>query len=232
MSEYDRNFWDERWSQALSGLEDRVAQRPPNAHLTAEVGDLQPGRALDAGCGHGSDTLWLAARGWQVTAVDFAATALAYARSTAEAIGPDVAERVDWVEADLATWGPQRDEYDLGVCLYVHVAGSVAEMVQRMATGVARGGTLYLTGHRPIDPATGAATAAAGQVQVSVEAALAALDPDREPEQRSQHSPSPTAREVRRQARTADLRHSYTGTMPEPYPSRDRAHHGAPARSQ
>jgi hypothetical protein len=62
--------------------------------------------------------------------------------------------------------------------LYVHVAGSVAEMVQRMATGVDRGGTLFLAGHRPNDPATGAATAAAGQVQVSVEDALAALDPD------------------------------------------------------
>jgi 2-polyprenyl-3-methyl-5-hydroxy-6-metoxy-1,4-benzoquinol methylase len=179
VSEYDQEFWEDRWSQALREHGDRVAQRPPNAHLTAEVGDLPAGRALDAGCGHGSDTLWLAARGWQVTAVDFAATALAYARSTAEAMGPDIAERIDWVEADLATWTPQRDEYDLVVCLYVHVAGSVEEMVQRMATGVARGGTLFLVGHRPVDPATGAATAAAGQVQVSVDAARAALDPDR-----------------------------------------------------
>ncbi len=56
-------------------------------------------------------------------------------------------------------------------------AGSVEELVQRMATGVAHGGTLFLVGHRPVDPATGTATAAAGQVQVSVEAALAALDP-------------------------------------------------------
>ena len=87
MSEYDRDFWEQRWSQALRTHGDRVAQRPPNAHLTAEIGDLHPGRALDAGCGHGSDTLWLAARGWQVTAVDFAATALAHARSTAEAMG-------------------------------------------------------------------------------------------------------------------------------------------------
>jgi 2-polyprenyl-3-methyl-5-hydroxy-6-metoxy-1,4-benzoquinol methylase len=179
MSEYDRNFWEERWSQALGEHGDRLAHRPPNAHLTAEVGDLRPRRALDAGCGHGSDTLWLAARGWQVTAVDFAPTALAYARSAADALGPDVADRIDWVEADLGTWTPQRDEYDLVVSLYVHVAGSVEEMVQRMATGVARGGTLFLVGHRPIDPATGAATAAAGQVQVSVEAALAALDPNR-----------------------------------------------------
>jgi hypothetical protein len=84
---------------------------------------------------------------------------------------------IDWVEADLATWTPRRDEYNLVVCLYVHVAGSVEEMVRRMATGVARGGTLFLVGHRPIDPATGAATAAAGQVQVSLETALAALDP-------------------------------------------------------
>jgi 2-polyprenyl-3-methyl-5-hydroxy-6-metoxy-1,4-benzoquinol methylase len=179
MSEYDRNFWEQRWSQAVREHGDRVAQRAPNAHLTAEVGDLRPGRALDAGCGHGSDTLWLAARGWEVTAVDFAATALAYARSTAEALGSDVAERIDWVEADLATWTPQRGEYDLVVCLYVHVSGLVEEMVQRMARGVARGGSLLLVGHRPIDPTTGARTAAAGQVQVSVEAAFAALDPER-----------------------------------------------------
>jgi hypothetical protein len=36
-----------------------------------------------------------------------------------------------------------------------------------------------MVGHRPIDPTTGAATAAAGQVQVSVDGAVAALDPRR-----------------------------------------------------
>src|SRR5688500_20401960 len=97
MSEYDRDFWEQRWSQALRAHGDRVAERPPNAHLTAEIGDVRPGRALDAGCGHGSDTLWLAARGWQVTAVDFAATALAYARSPAEALRPDVDVRITLV---------------------------------------------------------------------------------------------------------------------------------------
>lgn len=179
MSAYDRSFWEQRWTQALDAHGDRVAQRPPNAHLVAEIADLPPRRALDAGCGHGSDAIWLAARGWDVTAVDFAATALSHARATADATGPDVAGRIAWVEADLATWTPPRDGYDLVVCLYVHVDGSVEEMVRRMATGVARGGTLLLVGHRPIDPATGAATAAAGQRQVSVEAALAALDPGR-----------------------------------------------------
>jgi SAM-dependent methyltransferase len=178
VSEYDRDAWEGRWAQALRTHGDRVARRPPNAHLTGAVAELPPGRALDAGCGHGSDALWLAARGWRVTAVDFAATALAHARSTAEAMGPEVAGRVDWVEADLATWGPQPAAYGLVVCLYVHVTGAVEAFVRRMAAGVARGGTLFLVGHRPVDPATGAPTAAAGQVQVSVEQARAALAPD------------------------------------------------------
>jgi SAM-dependent methyltransferase len=108
--------------------------------------------------------------------VDFSTSALAHARSTAEAVGSNIAERIDWVEGDLATWIPQSGHYDLVACLYVHVAGSVAEMVRRMADGVAPGGTLFMVGHRPVDPATGTATAAAGQVQVSVDDAVAALD--------------------------------------------------------
>ncbi len=176
-STYDRDFWEQLWARTLRERADGVARRPPSAHLTEEVAGLKPGRALDAGCGHGADTLWLAAHGWQVTAVDFSAAVLAHARSTAEAAGADLAGRVDWVEADLATWTPQAGHFDLVVSLYVHVAGSVQEMVRRMGVGVAPGGTLLLVGHRPIDPATGAATPAAGQQQVSVGATVAVLDP-------------------------------------------------------
>lgn len=45
-----------------------------------------------------------------------------------------------------------------------------------MAEGVAPGGTLLLVGQGSIDPATEAPTMAAGQVQVSVEEVVAALD--------------------------------------------------------
>lgn len=176
---FDLDFWEERWSSVLREQGDRVGRRPPNRHLTAETEKMRQGRALDAGCGHGSNTLWLAARGWQVTAVDFSTVALTYARSSAAALGTDVAERVQWVEGDLATWTSPLGHYDLVACLYVHIPGSVEEMVRRMAAGVAPGGTLLLVGHRPLDPATGAPTSAAGQVQVSVDAAVAALDPAR-----------------------------------------------------
>lgn len=175
---FDRESWERRWAQALGEHADAVARRPPNAHLLALATDLRPGRALDAGAGHGAETLWLAARGWQVTAVDFSATALDHARSTASRLGGEVAARVEWVQADLGSWASPADRYDLVICLYVHVAGSVADMVTRLAAAVAPGGTLLLVGHRPVDPATGAPSPAAGQVQVSVETALAVLDPD------------------------------------------------------
>lgn len=176
---YDRAYWEQLWAKTLREHPDKIAQRPPNVHLIAEIANLGPGRSLDAGCGHGVETLWLAAHGWEVTAVDFSASAITHARATADALGPDIARRIAWVEGDLAVWTPPRDHFDLVVCLYVHVAGSVDEMVRRMATGVAAGGTLFMVGHRPIDPATGKPTAAASQEQVSVESAVAALDPRR-----------------------------------------------------
>ena len=173
---FDRDSWERRWSQALREHPDRVARRPPNAHLLAEIADLEPGLALDAGCGHGAEAIWLAASGWQVTAVDFSVTALEHARSTAQAVGDGVAERIEWVEGDLGRWTPSPRHFDLVSSLYVHVAGSMGEMVTRLATGVAPGGTLFMVGHLPVDPATGEPTPAAGQVQVTVDAAVEALD--------------------------------------------------------
>jgi len=175
---YDRDFWEQLWTKTLSERADQLAHRPANEHVTSEIGGLKPGRALDAGCGHGADALWLAARGWQVTAVDFSAAALAHGRSTAAVAGPELARRIDWVEADLGTWIPEPGRYDLVASLYVHIAGSVGELVSRMAAAVAPGGTLLVVGHQPIDPATGDPTPAAGQVQVSLDTVTAALDPD------------------------------------------------------
>lgn len=176
---YDRAYWEELWAKTLREHPEKVARRPPNLHLTTEVAALPPGRALDAGAGHGAESLWLAAHGWQVTAVDFSASVLAHARARAEALGPAIAARIDWLEGDLSVWTPAREQFELVVSLHVHIAGSVAELVQRLASGVAPGGSLLLVGHRPIDPETGKPTGAASQRQVSVEEAVAALDSSR-----------------------------------------------------
>lgn len=176
--EFDQSSWEQRWSQVVRESPEKLASRPPNAYLLAVTGDLEPGVALDAGCGHGSEALWLAAAGWQVMAVDFSATALEHGRASAEAAGADIAGRIEWREVDLGSWEPPRDRFDLVSCLYVHVAGSVPDMVRRLGDSVAPGGTLLLVGHRPVDPETGALTPAAGQVQVSVDEAVAVLDSD------------------------------------------------------
>lgn len=173
---FDRDSWERRWSAVLSDGAHAVAQHRPNSDLLAEVEGLRPGRALDAGSGHGAETLWLAERGWQVTAVDFSATALGHAQAGAEQLGTDIAKRIEWIEADLETWIPPAHHYDLVICIYVHVAGSVDEIVARLAAAVAPGGTLLLIGRRPIDPATGSPSPAADQVQFSVEQVLAVLD--------------------------------------------------------
>ena len=46
-----------------------------------ETGDLQPGRAIDLGCGEGDNAIFLAQHGFQVTAVDFSAAAIDKAKA-------------------------------------------------------------------------------------------------------------------------------------------------------
>jgi SAM-dependent methyltransferase len=60
---------------------------PPELVALVEGSPLPPGRALDLGCGTGTDTVYLAAHGWEVTAVDVVPKAVATARRNAAAAG-------------------------------------------------------------------------------------------------------------------------------------------------
>jgi SAM-dependent methyltransferase len=71
----------------------------PPPELVATVSPLPAGRALDAGCGFGRNSIWLAARGWQVDAVDFVQPALEEARRRATAAA---ARSVTFHEADVS----------------------------------------------------------------------------------------------------------------------------------
>jgi SAM-dependent methyltransferase len=61
---------------------------PPELKAVVEGPEaLPPGRALDLGCGTGTNAVYLAKRGWLVTGVDFVARALALARKRAAQAG-------------------------------------------------------------------------------------------------------------------------------------------------
>src|SRR5918997_448861 len=104
---FDQEYWDRIW-QGDGGAS--MGTAAPNPYLARELGDLPPGSALDAGCGAGAEAIWLATRGWQVTGADIADEALARAAQRAASSG--VADRVQWVEADLSAWEPGTT-YDL-----------------------------------------------------------------------------------------------------------------------
>ena len=84
--------WDARYTERDGAM----WSGRPNGRLVAELRDLAPGRALDVGCGEGGDAIWLAARGWTVTAIDISEVALSRARQAAELAGA----AVEWVCGD------------------------------------------------------------------------------------------------------------------------------------
>jgi SAM-dependent methyltransferase len=84
--------WDERYSST-----DQVWSGNVNGVLAAEVEGLDPGRALDVGCGEGADAVWLASRGWQVTAIDVSTVAIERGTKVAE----QAQVHVNWLHYDL-----------------------------------------------------------------------------------------------------------------------------------
>lgn len=146
---FEQPSWDERY-----GGEGRVWSGRPNAVLVTETSGLQPGRALDLGCGEGGDAIWLAERGWAVTAIDFSEAGLE--RAAEHAAERRVADRIEWRHADLRTWTPGGEQWDLVTSHFLHLLGDgMVEAARQMATAVAPGGTLLVVGHHPDDEHTG-----------------------------------------------------------------------------
>ena len=132
--------WDYRY-----GAEDRMWSSNPNGTLVREVADLAPGRALDVGAGEGADALWLAERGWEVTASDISGNALARVGAEAERRGLAVRSlRAD--ANDPAAFGT--GTYDLVSLQYGSFLRTPDQRgLRNLLDAVAPGGTLLVVGH-------------------------------------------------------------------------------------
>jgi SAM-dependent methyltransferase len=110
--------------------------------------DLPPGRALDLAAGEGRNALWLAERGWTVTAVDFSGVALDRARRLAAQRLGENADRLTTVLADVVSWTPEPYGSDLVLVVYLHLPPQQRlAVLESAARAVAPGGTLLVVGH-------------------------------------------------------------------------------------
>ncbi len=143
--------WDHRYAG------DRMWSGNPNGALVAEIAAMGqageaaptegggPGRALDVGAGEGGDAIWLAERGWAVTADDISAAALDRIGEEAERRGLDI-ERLHADANDRQAFGSER--FDLVNACYASIRRTADDRaIANLLDAVAPGGTLLVVSH-------------------------------------------------------------------------------------
>jgi SAM-dependent methyltransferase len=127
---------------------EQVWSGQPNGALVSEIAGLQPGKALDVGCGEGADAVWLSEHGWDVTALDVSEVALERAARHAE----HAQVGVRWVHAGLVEASLSPGTFDLVSAQYPALLRSDDHDAERALLGaVAPGGTLLVVHHVNID---------------------------------------------------------------------------------
>jgi len=134
-----RSDWNARYD-----AKDLVWGTEPNCFVADALAALPAGTALELACGEGRNSLWLAGRGWRVTAVDFSDVAIERARRLAQESG----HKVDFEVADVTRYAPAPAGYDLVVITYLQVPGDDrARAFACAVSALAPGGTLFAVGH-------------------------------------------------------------------------------------
>lgn len=137
MAPDEREFWDEIWS----GTDDIGSGS--DELLAAYVESLTPGRALELGCGSGRNAVWLAQKGWQVTAVDFSTAAVAKVKQLSQQAGVTVHAET----ADAASYRPN-GHFDLITSFYIQLPTSERRrMLATASDALAPGGSLLFVSH-------------------------------------------------------------------------------------
>ncbi|MBY0547318.1 MAG: class I SAM-dependent methyltransferase [Candidatus Obscuribacterales bacterium] len=132
--------WDQRYVDSNTPWDSGTPSEVLSAFLDDE--NVQPGRALELGCGTGTNAIFLAQRGFEVTAVDLSATAIKMAKEKAEKAGCNV----NFVQADVTALpdigAPFPFVFDRGT--YHVVRGINLEGLQSTLSHVVARGGFYL----------------------------------------------------------------------------------------
>lgn len=119
--EYERGRWnhfllDATWRRTRFNAQ-------PNTLLMEAICGRPTGKALDVNMGEGRNAIYLGQQGWQVTGVDYAGQALAFARQRAQQAGVSLTT----IEQDVATYSWGANQWDLVVLCYADEETHVAQ---------------------------------------------------------------------------------------------------------
>lgn len=130
----DAEAWDDRYRAA-----DRLWSSTPNIFVAERLADREPGVGLDLASGEGRNAVWLAERGWDMTAVDFSSVALDRGRA--------ISDQVEFIEADVLSWEPGQT-FDLVLIAYLQIeAEPLSDLVFRAREWLNDDGELFMVGH-------------------------------------------------------------------------------------
>jgi tellurite methyltransferase len=131
--------WNKRYR--LREHETSDFESPPTPLLVETAKELTPGTALDLACGAGRNALWLAERGWQVTAVDGASVAIETLRARAVERSLPIAAHV--ADLEKAEFEIEPSRWDLiAICYYLQ-----RNLFEPAKRGVKPGGILIAIVH-------------------------------------------------------------------------------------
>lgn len=85
-----KDFWDRFYADRSRPVPFFAAKPDENLAAHLDQGLIAPGRVLDLGCGPGRNALYLAARGFEVDAVDLSPVAVSWGEARAHEAGVDV----------------------------------------------------------------------------------------------------------------------------------------------
>ena len=127
--------WDERFATG------EFSAAEPHKLLIALVENLKAGKALDLACGTGRNAIFLAEKGFQVTAVDNSSVGIEIAKQRAKEKSVEIDFRVADLEKD--EFAIEENSYDL-ICDFYYLQ---RDLFAAMKKGVKSGGIIISTIH-------------------------------------------------------------------------------------